>query len=51
MSNFEAGLDTRSVTSGWIATVRHEDGSSTDYWAPTEKRARAKAQKEGEDDE
>lgn len=33
------GISTRSVTSGYITTIHHGDGSSTDYWGPTEQRA------------
>lgn len=48
MPEFEAGLDVRSVASGHIATVRHGDGTSTDYWGPTADAARERALR-GED--
>lgn len=48
MAEFESDIEARSVTPGWIATVHHGDGTSTDYWAPTEGRARQKATSGGD---
>lgn len=50
MSEFEAGIETRSVTSGWIATLNHGDGSAVGFWGPTEQAARQKAMEYGDDD-
>ena len=42
---FKTGIETRSVATGWIATVHNDDGTATDYWAPTEAEARKRAQR------
>lgn len=39
----EAGLTVRSVASGFVAMVHHGDGTSTSYWGPTRKTAKARA--------
>lgn len=42
-SEFEKGIETREVTSGYQGIVKHGDGRATKFWAPTEDEARAKA--------
>ena len=37
-------ITTTDITPGWVAQLHNGDGSCTEYWAPTEDRARAKAE-------
>jgi len=41
---FTQGIETKDLVSGWAGIVQFADGTARKVWAPTEARARAKAQ-------
>ena len=42
-SEFEPGLETKSLASGYEAMLKHGDGTATSFWGATEDEAERKA--------